>query len=54
MAKTKLENLTVKKVDFVDVGADQQANILITKRDISEVLQCHEFGHRRCPQSCGS
>ena len=33
MAKTKLENLTVKKVDFVDVGADQQANILITKRD---------------------
>lgn len=33
MAKTKLENLTVKKVDFVDMGADQQANILITKRD---------------------
>ena len=33
MAKTKLEDLTVEKVDVVDVGADQQANILITKRD---------------------
>lgn len=32
MAK-KLKDLTVKKVDVVDVGADQQANILITKRD---------------------
>ena len=31
MAK-KLKDLTVKKVDVVDVGADQQANILITKR----------------------
>ena len=33
MAKTKLKDLTVKKVDVVDVGADQQADILITKRD---------------------
>lgn len=33
MAKTKLKDLTVKKVDFVDVGADQQADILIAKRE---------------------
>lgn len=33
MAKTKLKDLTVKKVDVVDVGADQHADILITKRD---------------------
>ena len=31
--KTKLEGLEVKKVDVVDVGADQKADILIRKRD---------------------
>lgn len=31
--KTKLKNLEVKKIDVVDIGADQKANILITKRD---------------------
>lgn len=30
--KTKLKNLTVKKVDFVDAGANQEADILLTKR----------------------
>lgn len=30
--KTKLENLEVKKIDAVDIGADQKANILIKKR----------------------
>ena len=27
--KTKLEDLEVKKIDAVDIGADQKANILI-------------------------
>ena len=30
--KTKLEDLEVKKIDAVDIGADQKANILIKKR----------------------
>ena len=30
--KTKLKNLAVTKVDFVDAGANQQADILLTKR----------------------
>mgnify|MGYP000178792441 CR=1 FL=1 len=29
--KTKLEDLEVKKIDAVDIGADQKANILIKK-----------------------
>ena len=32
MKKTKLKNLSVKKVDLVDCGADQDADIKITKR----------------------
>lgn len=31
--KTKLKDLEVKKVDVVDIGADQKADIVITKRD---------------------
>lgn len=34
--KTKLEDLEVKKIDAVDIGADQKANILIKKRGGSE------------------
>ena len=30
--KTRLEDLEVKKIDAVDIGADQKANILIKKR----------------------
>ena len=30
--KTKLEDLEVKKIDAVDIGADQKANSLIKKR----------------------
>lgn len=32
MKKTKLKNLSIKKVDLVDCGADQDADIKITKR----------------------
>lgn len=34
--KTKLEDLEVKKIDAVDIGADQKANILIKKRGGAE------------------
>ena len=34
--KTKLEDLEVKKIDAVDIGADQKANILIKKRGGTE------------------
>lgn len=30
--KTKLKDLEVRKVDFVDIGADQKANVMIAKR----------------------
>lgn len=34
--KTKLEDLEVKKIDAVDIGADQKANIMIKKRGGAE------------------
>lgn len=34
--KTKLKDLEVSKVDFVDIGADQKANVVIAKRGESE------------------
>ena len=34
--KTKLEDLELKKIDAVDIGADQKANILIKKRGGAE------------------
>ena len=34
--KTKLEDLEVKKIDAVDIGADQKANILIKKRGVQK------------------
>ena len=41
--KTKLEDLEVKKIDAVDIGADQKANILIKKRGGAEEPKANFF-----------